>query len=205
MTENETQIVLRAQAGDPEAFRALLERYQKPVFAILYRFLGNRFADEIEDYAQDIFIKIFRSIGSFDFAKHTKFSTWLYASIKHYSIDILKKKRLRSISIQGGKFAQDGETMDLRGRELSPIQTLGREELAGAIAKAVSTLPIEQREVFILREYEKLSLSEIAKVIRRSEGTVKSRLHRAKDALRTRLSPYLRNAQQLTFSGEMKP
>lgn len=192
MPEAEVRTIRRAQAGDPDAFREILEIYQRPVLATLYRFLGGRFAQEIEDYTQDVFVKVLRAIGSFDFDRHTKFSTWLFTFVKNYSVDILKKKRLEAVPLHASR---DGERrpFELAGRIPPPPHELAREELSRRVAEAVESLPPDQREVLVLREYQEMSHGEIADILGCSEGTVKSRLYRARDSLRTKLAPYLRD------------
>lgn len=194
MPEAEIQTIRRAQAGEQEAFRELLETYRKPVFATLYRFLGNRFAEELEDLAQDVFVKVFQAIGRFDFDRQTKFSTWLYTCIRNYAVDTLKKRRIEAYSLSGKRRSDEEEKpFEIPGRGKTPQQTLGESELSRAIERSIGELPGDQREVFLFREYEGLDYGEIAEILRVSEGTVKSRLYRARDALRAKLSPYLRD------------
>ncbi len=191
MPEAEVQTIRLAQAGHPGAFRDILEAYQKPVMATLYRLLGGRFPQEIEDFAQDVFLKMFKSIGKFDFDRKTKFSTWLYTFVKNYCIDIQKKRRIRTVSLD---FRNDEEekALHLPSNQSTPKEDLSQQELSAAIESAIQSLPSEQRETFVLREYEGLNYDEIGRILNCSEGTVKSRLYRARDALRAKLTPYLR-------------
>jgi len=185
------ETVLLAQKGDEKASRVILETLQRPVLATIYRFLGSRFQKDAEDIAQDIFLKVFRSIERFDPERGVKFTTWVYTFVRNHCFDILKKRRLHTTSMSAA--GADGEAWDLPD-ELArqPDDRIENEELGAKIREALGRLGDDQRMVFVLREYEGLDYAAIAQVMDISEGTVKSRLHRAKEALRDRLAPYLR-------------
>ena len=191
MIDLDDTIVIRAQAGEEDASRTIIERLHRPVLATIYRFLGSRFQADLEDIAQDIFLKLFRSIERFDPDRGVKFTTWTYTLVRNHCFDVLKKRRVRTTSLT---FVDDEDKQrdlpDPAARQ--PRPTLEARELGRKIEEALSLLGEDQRMVFILREYEGLEYGAIAQVMDVSEGTVKSRLHRAKDALRTRLAPYLR-------------
>ncbi len=182
--------VLAAQRGDEAASRSILELLHRPVIAICFRFLGQRFRHEIEDIAQDVFLKVFRALPQFD-PQRAKFTTWVYSFVRNHCFDVLKKRRLptTSLSPMTDDDVQRDPTDD---RELRPTATALNEELGQKIGAALAELGEDQRMAFILREYEGLDYAAIAVVTGVSEGTVKSRLFRAKEALRARLEPYLR-------------
>ena len=184
---NET--VMAARRGDQNAARELVESLHRPVIATIYRFLGPAFKKDVEDIAQDIFLKIFRAIDRFD-ATRAKFTTWVYTFVRNHCFDVLKRRRLPTVSMHA---VQDSETdRDFSdGRELTPAIDAENEELGRRIGEALQKLGEDQRMVFILREYEGLDYREIASVTGVNEGTVKSRLFRAKEALRQQLEPYL--------------
>jgi RNA polymerase sigma-70 factor (ECF subfamily) len=185
------QVVTRAQAGEEDACRTIIERLHRPVLATIYRFLGSRFQAELEDIAQDIFLKLFRSIERFDPDRGVKFTTWTYTFVRNHCFDVLKKRRLKTTSLT---YLDDEDKQREVLDETAPQPTLSMEtrELGRKIEEALSMLGEEQRMVFVLREYEGLEYAAIAQVMGVSEGTIKSRLHRAKEALRNRLAPYLR-------------
>lgn len=195
MSRVEIRTIRKAQSGDGEALRAILEAYQRPVMATLYRLLGSRHAAEIEDYAQDLFLRIFRALGRFDFGRRTKFSTWIYTFVKNYCLDVLKKRRLEMVSMTTRE-AEERPT-EFVHPGIRPGDPMDRSELQQFLGAAIDALPEDQRVVFVLREYEDLGYGEIAEVLSVSEGTVKSRLYRAKDALRVKLAPYLRDGSKL--------
>ena len=191
MTEIDNQVVAAAQAGDEAACRTIIDVLHRPILATVYRFLGSRHQADVEDIAQDILLKIFRSIERFDAGRGVKFTTWVYTFVRNHCFDVLKKRRVPTASLSA---AHDGEgqrdVADLGTAQ--PGSAVENEELGDKIEEALAALGEDQRMVFVLREYEGLEYGAIAVVMGISEGTVKSRLHRAKESLRHRLQPYLR-------------
>lgn len=191
MIELDHEVVSRAQAGEEDACRTIIEVLHRPVLATIYRFLGSRFQADLEDIAQDIFLKLFRSIERFDRDRGVKFTTWTYTLVRNHCFDVLKKRQLKTTSLT--VVDDEDKQRDLPDHDAQePTPILEARELGRKIEEALSLLGEDQRMVFILREYEGLEYGAIAQVMDVSEGTVKSRLHRAKEALRTRLAPYLR-------------
>lgn len=182
-------LVFRARDGDDDAARSLVELLHRPILGVCHRFLGPRFREQIEDIAQDVFLKIFRALPQFD-PSRARFTTWVYTFVRNHCFDVLKKRRLPTSSLT----PVDGEDTqrELRDdRERSPGRTLENRELGDKIQQAIQALGEDQRMVFVLREYEGLDYAAIAVATGVSEGTVKSRLFRAKEALRARLEPWL--------------
>jgi RNA polymerase sigma-70 factor (ECF subfamily) len=160
----------RAQRGDRDAWRALVERYQVPVFALVGRMLGRN--GPIEDVAQDAFLAVFRALPKFSASGPARLSSWILAIASRRAIDELRKRRERGI-------AEEPITTAHPGR---------RTEIAVAVERAVASLAPEYRAVFLLREYHELEYGEIADALAIDLGTVKSRLSRARAALRTALA-----------------
>jgi RNA polymerase sigma-70 factor (ECF subfamily) len=192
LAELDPDIVLRAQRGDETASRTIIEVLHRPVLATIYRFLGSRFRADLEDIAQDIFLKVFRSIHRFDPARGVKFTTWVYTFVRNHCFDVLKKRRINANSLTANFEEDDGQRELVDRAVLRPTNAAENRELGQKIEQALMALGEEQRMVFVLREYEGLEYGAIAQVMGVSEGTVKSRLHRAKESLRQRLKPYLR-------------
>ncbi len=189
MTELTEAIVRAAQHGDEAASRTIVEALHRPVIATIFRFLGTGWRREVEDIAQDVFLKVFRAIGTFD-PSRAKFTTWVYTFVRNHCYDVLKRRRLPTTSLHA--VAPDEPARDVGDRrELQPTRSLENQELGRRIGEALATLGEDQRMVFILREYEQLDYAEIAAITGVNEGTVKSRLFRAKDKLREQLAPYL--------------
>ena len=189
MTDITESIVRAAQAGDEAASRTIVEALQRPVIATVFRFLGPAWRREVEDIAQEVFLKVFRALPTFD-ARRAKLTTWVFTFVRNHCYDVLKRRRLPTTSLHAG--GPDEAPRDLTdNRERLPAASLENEELGRRIGEALATLGEDQRMVFVLREYECLDYAEIASITGVNEGTVKSRLFRAKEALRSQLAPYL--------------
>ena len=94
MTEITTELVHKAQAGDEGANRAIVEGLHRQVIATIYRFLGPGYRREVEDLAQEVFLKVFRALPRFD-ADHVKFTTWVYSVVRDHCFDVLKRRQRR--------------------------------------------------------------------------------------------------------------
>ncbi|MBL8735782.1 MAG: sigma-70 family RNA polymerase sigma factor [Planctomycetes bacterium] len=189
MSDIPESTVLAARSGDQAACRTLVENLQRPVLATIFRFLGPAWRRDVEDLAQEVFLKVFRALPQFD-PRRAKFTTWVYTFVRNHCYDVLKKRRLPTTSLDATA-ADEPQRQVQDGRELLPSAGLENQELGRRIGEALATLGEDQRMVFVLREYENLDYSEIAAITGVNEGTVKSRLFRAKEALREQLRPYL--------------
>lgn len=190
MTALTETLVRAAQDGDEAASRTIVEELHRPVIATIFRFLGPGWRREVEDIAQEVFLKVFRALHSFD-PSRAKFTTWVYTFVRNHCYDVLKRRRLPTTSLHA--VGDDEPARDVAdGRELLPSACLENQELGRRIAEALGTLGEDQRMVFVLREYEHLEYREIADITGVNEGTVKSRLFRAKEALRAELAPWLK-------------
>ena len=165
-----------AVAGDRAASCALVEMYQVRVFALVSRMLAGRGRATIEDAAQDTFLQGFRRIGSFAPGGAARLSTWILTSASRRAIDELRKQR-------PALFADVERISDARGDDRAV-----RRELIAAIEGALRELSPELRAAFLLREYHGLDYAAIACALSIDLGTVKSRLSRARAALRERLA-----------------
>lgn len=193
MVDVPEEVVERARDGDLDAVRTILRMLEAPVFHTVFRLVGGRFASDVEDIAQEIFLKVFRSIGSFDPLRGVKFSTWVYTFVKNHCFDVLKKRRLHVVALDDAtkQDGDEGRERQIESTARPPSDEALSAEMVAHIADAVGELSEDQRLVFVLREYQGLDYREIAQVAECSEGTVKSRLHRAKEALRKRLRRYV--------------
>ncbi len=182
--------MLKAQHGDEAARRAIVEGLHRPIIATIFRFLGPGWRREVEDIAQEVFLKVFRALATFDPAR-AKFTTWVYTFVRNHCYDVLKRRRLPTTSLHATDPGEPPRDVP-DGREPRPTASLENQELGRRIGEALATLGEDQRMVFILREYESLDYAEIAAITGVNEGTVKSRLFRAKESLRQQLAPYLK-------------
>ena len=168
----EQDILRRAQQGDSEAFRQLVEAYQTQVYRLALRMCG---ADGADDVTQDAFVAAWRALPNF--RSDCRFSTWLYRLTTNAAIDYLRReKRHRAAGdIAELELPDDAPTM----QELSE-----RAETQSRVRRALFCLSDEHRQVLLLRYMQELDYGEIAQVLDVSEGTVKSRINRAKSKLR---------------------
>jgi RNA polymerase sigma-70 factor (ECF subfamily) len=169
----------RCRERDPAALRAFVERYQRPVFALLSRMLGQ--VPEVEDLAQETFLRAFRALPSFDLQGAARPSTWLLTIATRLALD-----GYRRLSRKGAL----GRVQPESAVPASPERELEQTELRRAIARAVEALPIDQRAAFVLSEFHALSIADIARTLEAPESTVKTRLFRAREKLSRALAPY---------------
>ena len=94
MSPIDLELVKRAQRADEHALRNIIDRLHRPILATIHRFLGSRFADQVEDIGQEVFLRVFRSLGQFDPDRGVKFTTWVFAFVRNYCLDVLKRRRL---------------------------------------------------------------------------------------------------------------
>jgi RNA polymerase sigma-70 factor, ECF subfamily len=182
-------IVQRVQAGEVDAFDQLILKYRERLFAIIYNLTANR--EDAADLTQDSFIKAFQSISRFQ--GKSSFFTWIYRIAVNTTYTYLRRNRLRRF------FSFETINEDLAPSEILEALTakgdLPREgalrELQEKLNEALQTLSLKHRTVVILFEIESLSHQEIAEVMKCSVGTVRSRLHYAKQQLQAKLKPYL--------------
>jgi RNA polymerase sigma-70 factor (ECF subfamily) len=183
-------LVQQVQAGDVAAFNRLILKYRERLYSVIYNMTGNR--EDTADLAQDTFIKAFQSINRFQ--GNATFFTWLYRIAVNSTVTHLRKNRLRTFfSLE--KVVEEGKNSEIiaaltdkSGAERDAFVKELQEKLNDALQK----LSINHRTVITLFEIDELSHTEIAEVMDCSVGTVRSRLHYAKQLLQAELQPYLR-------------
>lgn len=164
----------RAQRGDERAWRVLVERYQQPIHALIWRLLAGRARHRVEDLVQETFVRVLRALPAFDLAGPASLSTWMLTIATRLALNDLRRPEHGAIEVE--PIGND--------RTDEPAE---RRRLGAAIATGVAALPDAQRAVLVLREYHELDYQEIADVLELDLGTVKSRLARARTALRDHL------------------
>jgi RNA polymerase sigma-70 factor (ECF subfamily) len=176
--ESDSELVARALAGSHDAFRGLVERYERPVFSLIVRMVRDRAA--AEDLAQDVFLKMYRNLAAFDPAR--KFSSWLFKIAHNATIDALRRRPLEALSLDAPADGSDDEwrpeAADTAGE--TPEEAQQRGELGRALERAVGALRPAVREVMILRFREGLAYEEIAEVTGLPLGTVKTFIFRGR-------------------------
>jgi RNA polymerase sigma-70 factor, ECF subfamily len=176
--------ILQVLKGDQDAYGEIVEIYKDKVFQLCYRMLGNR--HESEDIAQEAFIRAFINIHSFNI--DLKFSTWLYRIATNLCIDRIRKKK-PDFFLDAEVSGTDGLTMysQIPSKADMPEKELESLELEETIQREIMKLPDKYRSVIVLKYIDELSLNEISELLNLPIGTVKTRIHRGREALRKQL------------------
>lgn len=187
--ESDQELVERAKNGDLKAFDLLVLKYQRRVFRLISRVIKNN--SEVEDIAQECFIKAFRAIHQF--RGDSAFYTWLYRIAVNTAKNYLFSKGKRPIALSELKKSEDSDSFDMLDAvsNENPEGNMAGLQIAEAVNKAVKKLPDELSTAVILREMDGLSYEEIAEVMNCPIGTVRSRIFRAREAIAQELRPLL--------------
>jgi RNA polymerase sigma-70 factor (ECF subfamily) len=169
-------LIQRCLQGDQHAWDLIVRQYWRKVFNVAYKFVGKH--DEAEDLAQDIFLKIFRSLDTFD--RRANFQTWLISVSRNLCIDHYRSVRKERETIDRGV-----DTADLSpaSADAGPIAALEQRDRVELLRQAMTALPETLRTAVLLRDIHELSYQEIADKLRLPEGTVKSRINRGRTEL----------------------
>ena len=173
--------------GDQDAFGELVERYQGRLVNYLYRLLHN--TDEAHDVAQEVFVKVYQALDRFD--PRYRFSTWLFRVGQNAAIDLIRKRRLKLVSLHRQDDGEEGRDWELPSPERGPYRQMRNAERGEAIHQAIARLPDEYRELISLRHFAELSYDEIAQLKQMPLGTVKNKLFRGRQMLKERLAGFL--------------
>jgi len=167
------ELIARCLSGDQEAWELIVRQHWRKVFNLAYKFVGRH--DEAEDLTQDIFLKIFRALHTFD--RRANFQTWLISISRNLCID-----HYRSVRKERETMARDVDAADLMpvSRDRGPHGELEQLDLRHLIRQALAELPEALREAVVLRDLQEFSYQEIADKLDLPEGTVKSRINRGR-------------------------
>ncbi len=174
---DETALLAAAREGDRIAFGDIVKTYQRRAYAIAYSYVNNR--EDAMELAQDAFIRAYRAIDRFD--TNQAFYPWLYRIIRNTCLNHLKRKKRRGESSLDALMEQGFDTQDEHN---NPITTLQNQDTHSIVHAALSKLSTDQQEILRLRHFLELSYSEIAECLEIPQGTVMSRLHTARKALK---------------------
>ena len=166
-------LIEQCLAGDQSAWELIVRQNWRKVFNVAYKFVGKH--DEAEDLTQDIFLKIFKALGSFD--RRANFQTWIISISRNLCID-----HYRSVRKERQTIAREVDTTDLQpaSSDRGPYQAAEHQDLRGLLRQALQKLPLTLRTAVILRDLQELSYQEIADRLGLPEGTVKSRINRGR-------------------------
>jgi RNA polymerase sigma factor (sigma-70 family) len=182
--EIDIQLIARARAGDEIAYRTLLEKYERAVFSICLRMVRNR--DEAADLAQDSFIKVFSMLERYN--SSYAFSSWLFKITSNLCIDYLRKRRIETFAMDEPISGDKGDIQrQYEAPDPDPETEYIRKEKMDRLSEAIENLPPHYRVMLILRHQENLSYEEIAESLEIPLGTVKARIHRAREMLKASL------------------
>jgi RNA polymerase sigma-70 factor (ECF subfamily) len=173
VNEDESVWLDKAQKGDPQAFTYLVEKYQRPVYNLCYRMLGN--AEDAEDAAQETFLKAYKAIKRYDLNR--SFSTWLLSIAAHYCIDQIRKRRYKIVSVE------DLPVPDLPDPSPGLETGLDRREEQHRVRAVLNVLEPTDRAAVVMYYWYDFSYKEICQALSLSMSAVKSRLHRARRAM----------------------
>lgn len=191
-TSEEAELVRRVQARDEIAFGEIIDRYQTKVFSIIFGILRNR--NDAEDIAQQVFVKVYFSIGNFDF--RSSLLTWIYKITVNECYDYLRKKRVRKLVYESDFSVEDAHRMETSEPAVDPAAPVDR-QLAqhDLIVKLLAKVSEEDRSLILLKEVEGHSVEELAAMTGLNENTIKVKLFRTRQKL-------LKAAQRL---GRIRP
>ena len=187
-TAPDQDVVAFARGGREAGYLELVRRYERPVFALLYRMVRDR--EVAEDLAQDTFVKAINALDSY--RAEFKFSSWLFKIAHNTAIDHLRRRTLDTLSIEGAPHAVTPEQLEATALQLasddpSALDRVTSLELGGEIEVAIGRLRPEYRSCILLRHVEGLAYEEIAEALDLPLGTVKTYIHRARHELRATL------------------
>jgi RNA polymerase sigma-70 factor (ECF subfamily) len=191
-TDEDTEIVSLCKKGDHDAFEVLVNKYQKKILNIAYRMLGDY--DEACEIAQDAFVSAFKNMKHF--REEAQFSTWIYTIVVN-----LSKNRLKKITVRGQHEEltldnpHDSESTHIKrdpvSDEPSVLEKIEKRETHEVVQTCINSLDDEFREVIVLRDIQGFSYDELSDMLKLKEGTVKSRLFRAREMLKNCLKRVL--------------
>ncbi len=190
--DEDLEYVSLCRKGDVAAFEVLVRRHERRMFNIAYRVIGNY--DEACEVAQDAFISAYKNIKGFK--GEARFSTWLYAICINHSKNRLKKLKIRQYregrSLDDPIMTPDGEiAADPPSGEPSALDRLEAKDVQHKVQLCINALDAEFKEVIVLRDIQGFSYEEISAMLKKPVGTIKSRLFRARDAMRACLQGFM--------------
>lgn len=178
---SDAECVQKLQQGQTDAFETLVRRHEKTIFNLVYRMLGDY--DEAAETSQEVFLSAYRAIGQF--RGESNFSTWLYRIALNHATT-----RRKNLSIRQQRNVSLELTEPVSDPQPGPAETLEKKEIREHVQKALNNLSPDDATVIVLRDLQDVPYEDVAQLLEIPVGTVKSRLHRARQALKTELASY---------------
>lgn len=179
------ELMMNYQKGDMQAMIELLSRYKNPIYHFAYRLSQN--SAEAQDITQEVFLKIHQCRDSY--TPCGKFCTWIFSIAHNLCISRFRKRKW--LVFWPRKQDDPDELVDFESPDPSPQDIVSTDDLSSKVRDCIQGLPFLQKEALILREYEKLDYRGIARILKKSEGTIKTLIHRARQNLKIKLLPFL--------------
>ncbi|HET9531184.1 MAG TPA: sigma-70 family RNA polymerase sigma factor [Blastocatellia bacterium] len=187
---NDHELLAAIRDGDEAAFQEIVRRYRNPITNFVYRMIDDY--ERSVELAQETFIRVYTSASRYQ--ANYSFSTYIYRIATNLAIsELRKRKRRRFVSLLSPFENENGDPVEIDPPDSTPLQdeALIDDERRRAVARAITSLPEKYRAAIVLRDVEGLSYDRIAEVLSLSEGTVKSRINRARNLLKEKLSAYI--------------
>jgi len=187
---NDHELLAAIRDGDEAAFQEIVRRYRNPITNFVYRMIDDY--ERAVELAQETFIRVYTSASRYQ--ANYSFSTYIYRIATNLAISELRRRKRRKVVSLFSPFKNDdGEAIEIDPPDANPLQdeALIERERRTAVARAITSLPEKYRAAIVLRDVEGLSYDRIAEVLKLSEGTVKSRINRARNLLKEKLSAYI--------------
>jgi len=190
MEPTDRTFVARTRAGDPDAYRVLVERHGRALFRLAFRMTGN--PQDAEDVVQESFLRAYRQLSKFD--ERASFGTWLYRIAANCSLDLVRSRKRRS---EHQPFASDSpaETEDpvlaLPSADPTPERSALSSEVRDRLAEAMNELSATERTAFVLRHFEGMRIDEVSRILECQPGAAKHSVFRAVQKLRRALEPVM--------------
>ena len=182
--DDDRELTRKCLSGDEGAYRELVERYRRQVYSLALRMV--RVSEDAEDITQETFVRMFRALDRYDPAR--PFGAWLFTIATRLSIDHIRRRRVKPISLSQRDTATDEEyELEIEDPGLKPDELALHSEEARSAQALIDSLPEHYRVVVMLRHQNDLSYEEIAEALHLPLGTVKARIHRARALLKDRL------------------
>ncbi len=184
MIHDDAETLRRCREGDEQAYREIVERYQRQVYSLAMRMV--RSSEDAEDLTQDTFVRMFKAIDRYD--PERPFAAWLMTIASRLCIDHIRRRKVRPLPLVRQEMGtHEEQTIDVEDPGLQPDEITSHREEEQQAQSLIDSLPPHYRIVVVLRHQQDLSYEEIAQSLDLPIGTVKARIHRARALLRERI------------------